>query len=264
MKEWVASLKADPNSDFIGIDPGRSNILFAAKVVDGIPVVHRLTRSHYYNKSGIANAGKNSNMWNKTVAKELLLLSKNSSKGDSMEKFATHVDVLLQVWDTLWSEYLHPKWANQRLRLYGGKQRALAEFFNRLETPGKKTVIAYGSANFAPGGKNEVSVPTTRAYKECSYRFPTFPVSEFRTTMVFNGDKKTVLKKIKRKDTGKEVRGLLWCCSTNQEKGKFIDRDLNGALNIRDCFLLPERPQMLKRLEGGSKLEWVVGRWIKC
>jgi hypothetical protein len=143
-------------------------------------------------------------------------------------------------------------------------KRTFAEFLNKLETPGKKTVIAYGSAAFAPGGKNEVSVPTTRAYKECSHRFPTAPVSEFRSTMIFHGDKRTVLKKVRKNDTGKEVRGLLWCCSTNQEKGKFINRDLNGALNIRDCFLLPKRPPMLQRKENGRKLEWVVGRWIKC
>jgi hypothetical protein len=248
----------------IGVDPGRSNILFAVKLVDGKPVVYRLTRSHYYNKSGILKAQENTQQWTKSIAPELLLLSQHSGKGDSLDRFIAHLEVLLQVWDTLWTEYLHPKWANQRLRLYGGKKRVFAEFFNRLEAPGKKVIVAYGSAKFAPGGKNEVSVPTTRSYKECSYRFTTVPVDEFRSTIVFHGDKKTVLKKVRRRDTGREVRGLLWCDSTNQGKGKLINRDLNGALNIRDCFLLPKRPTMLQRKEGEKKLKRMFGRTIKC
>jgi hypothetical protein len=163
---------------------------------------------------------------------------------------------------------LHKKWSNQKLRLYGGKKKVFATFLNQLEVEGKKTVIAYGSAKFAPGGKNEVSVPTTRAYKECSYRFPTISTDEFRSTIVYHGDKKTVLMAVKRKDTNREVRGLLWCglepSSTNSFAGKLINRDFNGALNIRNCFMLPKRPPMLTRVEGGPKLVKRVGHCINC
>ena len=98
--------------------------------------------------------------------------------------------------------------------------------------------------------------------EQCSYRFPTVAVDEFRTTRIYNGDHTTVLQDIKRKDTGGKVRGLLWCCSTNQTKSKYVNRDLNAALNIRDCFI--SRPNMLTRSKTKGKLEVIVGRTIRC
>ena len=280
INEWETSLKSDPDVEVVGVDPGRTNILYAVKVVEDVPKAFRLTRSHYYRASGIVQAAINAQNWSKATQHCNIALSEASSKGYSLEKFKEHLRVVLEHWDTRWEEQLRPQWANQRLRLYGGKKRVVSEFLNKLETLGKKTVLAFGSAKFAPGGKNEVSVPTTRVYKECSYRYPTFPIDEFRTTKVFNGDKSTVLETVRRKDTRKEVRGLLWCgsrglCpqlaaklpkpgSTNLMNGKLINRDLNGALNIRDCFLLPKRPPMLRRVEGGGKLVQRFWHWINC
>jgi hypothetical protein len=80
--------------------------------------------------------------------------------------------------------------------------------------------------------KDEMAVPTSRAFKECSYR----PVDEFMTTKMYNGDKQTVLKAVQRRDTGATVvRGLLWCDSSTKDQSKFVNRILNAALNIRDC-----------------------------
>lgn len=268
-KDWIKELKADPDVVVIGIDPGRSNILFAVtKLPDGEVKTWRLTRSQYYKASGMIQAAKNTQQWLLSLQNEIKNLSHNSPKGVDLTNFQKFMGVVFEQWDATWKEMLHKKWANQKLRLYGGKKRIFASFLNQLEVPKKKTVLAYGSAKFAPGGKNEVSVPTTRAFKECSYRFPTFAVDEFRTTKVYNGDKNTVLDAVIRKDTKKEVRGLLWCglepCSTNSFAGKLINRDLNGALNIRDCFVLPKRPPMLTRVEGGPKLVQKTGHWINC
>jgi hypothetical protein len=255
--------------DVVGIDPGRTNIIYAVKMVGNQPKRFKLTRSQYYKESGTIKARRNTEEWLIGLRPSLELLSKNSSKGHSLEAGINHLQTILKVWDLLWTENLHAKWANQRLRLYGGKKRVFAKFLNKLETPRRRLVIAYGAAKFAPGGKNELSVPTSRVFKECSYRFPTFPVDEFRTSRVFNGDKTTILKKVVFKSNQrKEVRGLLWCdfpqrgrnqCSTNGYKGKLINRDLNAALNIRDCFLVSRRPPMLTRQEGGEKLIQEVG-----
>lgn len=252
----------NPNADVIGVDPGRSNILYAVQVTEKGPKSYRLTRSHYYRQSGMLAAQKTTELWQKAVRPQITRLSEVSPKGVSLTKFRDYLAVVWEVYDDMWAEHLHPKWANQRLRLYGGKKRTFARFLNQLVTPGKETVLAFGSAKFAPGGKGEVSVPTSRAFKECSYRFKTVHVDEFRSTRVYNGDKETVLQDVKRKSDGRKVRGLLWCRSTNRYGGKLINRDLNGALNIRDCLLLAKRPPMLKR--GGSKLKVTVGKIIKC
>ena len=84
--------------------------------------------------------------------------------------------------------------------------------FNGLVSKGKKTVVAYGAAKFASGGKGEFAVSTSRAFKECSYRFLTIPVDEFRTTKMYN-----VLKAVQRRNTDATVRGLLWSYSTKDQ-----------------------------------------------
>ncbi|GFH08105.1 hypothetical protein HaLaN_03016 [Haematococcus lacustris] len=44
-----------------------------------------------------------------------------------------HTTVTLATWGAVWEVYLDPKWARQRLRLYGAQDRALEQFFNTLE-----------------------------------------------------------------------------------------------------------------------------------
>ncbi|GFH15017.1 hypothetical protein HaLaN_11168 [Haematococcus lacustris] len=39
--------------------------------------------------------------------------------------------VTLATWDVVWEVYLDPKWARQRLRLYGAQDRALEQFFKK-------------------------------------------------------------------------------------------------------------------------------------
>jgi hypothetical protein len=123
-------------------------------------------------------------------------------------------------------------------------------------------VLAYGSAKFAPGGKGEMSVPTSTAFKECTYRFVTHVVDEFRTSKINYKDDQ-ILERVKRVDKNTDVRGLLWCCSTIHANGKFVDRDVNGALNIRRCLIQPSRPRCLQR-RGDSKLIQYVGKKISC
>ncbi|GFH09879.1 uncharacterized protein HaLaN_05104 [Haematococcus lacustris] len=56
-----------------------------------------------------------------------------SSAGTSLEANLKHITVTLATWDAVWEVYLDPKWARQRLRLYGAQERALEQFFKHLE-----------------------------------------------------------------------------------------------------------------------------------
>lgn len=251
--------KYNPNTDrVLGNDPGRVNIFYMAeKTEDGGERFYRLTRSQYYKESGSDAAIKCSNRWNLLIKDELEQLSNNSPKGVSLNDFIKYLETVISNKESLWKEYLHPRWRQQRFRLYGGKKRVFSTFFNRIETDrpkGKRTVIAYGSAKFKAGGKGEVSVPTSRAFRECSYRFVTVPVDEFRTTRIHNEDN-TLLQGVGiMKDGSKQtVRGLLWCCSTNEFGGKLVNRDLNASLNIRRC-LVSGRPKELTRSQAKGKL----------
>ena len=254
----------EENDRVIGVDPGRSNIFYCAEP-DGKGGfrVFVLTRKQYYNDSGIYEARRQTETWTKGILEDMDRLSEVSSKGVNVDDHNTYMSVYLEIYDMIWNEYLKPRWARQRLRLYGGKKRTFARFFNRIveADPTRPIKIAYGSASFAPGGKGEISVPTTRAYHEFAMRFPTIVTDEFRTTKVYHEDG-SILNSVVRLDKNEVVRGLLWCSSTNNSK--FVNRDLNGAVNIRRCVVSPIRPPELTRKKGQPAIQQRIGKYIKC
>lgn len=247
----------------IAVDPGRKNIFTMVDKIEGTERFkeRKFTRAHYYKASGITTAIKKTNLWNKSVKNELEELSRNSPKTVNLERFMEYVTVVKNVEQPLWDEYFKRKWRNQTLRLYGGKKRTFANFFNTLGLD-DNTVVAYGSAKFAPTGKGEVAVPTSRAYKEFAYRAKTVLIDEFRTTMVHCFDDSILQKVAKRKNNRLEaVRGLLWCNSTISNK--FVNRDMNAAINIWRCAkMYPERPLALSRRHDIQRIVQPIGRII--
>ncbi|GFH07525.1 hypothetical protein HaLaN_02339 [Haematococcus lacustris] len=68
----------------------------------------------------------------------------------------------MATWDAVWEVYLDPKWARQRLKLYRAQDRALEQFFKKLEEdmaelsmerPGraKQLVVFFGAASIGTG-----------------------------------------------------------------------------------------------------------------
>lgn len=257
----------------VGVDPGRTNIFqMVEKTDNGKFKTYKLTRTQYYLESGMTKAQKQSDKWNKGIQDEMLALSEASPKGSSLEHYLVFLTTMFSVRDKLWDEAFKMRWRAQRFRLYGGKKRTFAKFLNKLGDP-KDVVLAFGAGKFAPTGKGELSVPTTRAFKECCYRFPHIPVDEFRTTKIHYRDD-SLLQKVMKRNGRKDgrlvaVRGLLWCCSTIKGESKFVNRDVNAAINILRCAVLPKRPDILVRRNATSRLEQSCkllkeGRILKC
>jgi hypothetical protein len=254
----------------VAFDAGRVNILYGVEKVGngGECNTYKLTRKQYYAVSGINAARKKTETWSKDAEyrQAALAMAKVSTKGVGIGKHTAFLRLHEEHMDAVWKEMFKRRWARQRLRLYGGKKRAFARFFNGIEnadSTGRPVIVAYGSAKFAPGGKGEVSVPVERAYKECSYRFKTAVVDEFRTTKIHFGSDALMDLVQHRRDRGnakKTMRGLLWCGGA---VNAFVDRDKNAALNILRCATLKKRPRVLTRVQGAPALKPVITRWIK-
>jgi ribosomal protein L35AE/L33A len=260
-KNPIITLKKEDR--IIGIDPGRCNIFFGTEEIEDFKFKsYKFTRKQYYSESGIFSARKQTNNWTKNIQSNLNEMSSVSSKGMNLDNHNIYLSAYIKNYDALWNEYIKSKWARQRLRLYGGKKRSFAKFFNKIRNfdTTKRVVIAFGSAKFAPGGKNEISIPTTRAFKECAMRFPTLAVDEFRTTKIFHEDD-SVLESVANYKTNERLRGLLWCSSTNSNK--LVNRDLNAAINIRRCIANPVRPISLTRIKGQPRLGNAIGKKLK-
>lgn len=255
-----------PNDRIVAIDPGRVNIFYGVeKASDGHVVSYKLTRSQYYKEAGMHVAIRKTQHWQNTnILDEHKALSNVSTKGVCIHKHRAYLEWHNKHSAAVWNEHMKPRWARQRFRLYGAKKRVFANFFNTIanKDPSKRVVVAYGSAKFAPGGRGELAVPTTRAYKECRHRFPTAMVDEFRTTKISSIDDKVLeqVQRLKHKGKGSNtvLRGLLWSSTSN----KFVNRDRNAALNILRCATLAVRPSILTRHDAQGALKQRIGKWI--
>ncbi|GFH26653.1 uncharacterized protein HaLaN_24832, partial [Haematococcus lacustris] len=71
--------------------------------------------------------------WLAPTKPHLQHLAAASSAGTSLEAKLKHITVTLATWDAVWEVYLDPKWARQRLRLYGAQDRALEQLFEQVK-----------------------------------------------------------------------------------------------------------------------------------
>ncbi|KAJ9530354.1 hypothetical protein QJQ45_000727 [Haematococcus lacustris] len=98
--------------------------------------------------------------WLAPIKPHLQHLAAASSAGTSLEANLKHITVTLATWDAVWEVYLDPKWAWQRLRLYGAQDRALEQLFNKdmaevsMERHGhaKQLVVFFGAAGIGTAG----------------------------------------------------------------------------------------------------------------
>ena len=252
------SYSVQENNRVVTIDPGRTNIYYAIEQSGCDFKSYKLSRRQYRKESGMVEANHKTIVWNKGIQKELEMLSANSPKGCNLATHKQFLKTFFQIYDTVWNEYFKPRWGQQRFRLYGGKKRVFANFFNRIknEDPSKQVVMIFGAGKFAPGGKGEISVPTTRSFKECKYRFPTTLIDEFRTSKISCVDD-TILQLVKKKDEDYALRGLMW-----SEKAKvFVNRDFNGAMNIRRRYF-ELAPMIMTRQKNQGCIVQKVGKLL--
>ncbi|GFH23036.1 uncharacterized protein HaLaN_20584 [Haematococcus lacustris] len=104
--------------------------------------------------------------WLAPIQPHLQHLAAASSAGTSLVSNLKHITVTLATWDVMWEVNLYPKWARQRLRLYGAQDRALEQFFKKLEEDmaglsmerherAKQLVVFIGAATIGTGGAKQ-------------------------------------------------------------------------------------------------------------
>ncbi|KAJ9531952.1 hypothetical protein QJQ45_003651 [Haematococcus lacustris] len=169
MREFVF----DPDTQIgVGIDPGVTQAVSAASGVWDPATGQlkadqlrrwKLTKGEVKHASGLNNARRDPERWLAPIKPHLQHLAAASSAGTSLEANLKHITVTLATWDAVWEVYLEPKWARQRLRLYGAQDRALEQFFNKLEEGmeelsmqrhgrAKQLVVFFGAATIGTGG----------------------------------------------------------------------------------------------------------------
>ncbi|KAJ9509726.1 hypothetical protein QJQ45_011273 [Haematococcus lacustris] len=169
MREFVF----DPNTQIgVGIDPGVTQAVSAASGVWDPATGQlqadqlrrwKLTKGEVKHGSGLNNARRDTERWLAPIKPHLQHMAAASPAGTSLEANLKHITVTLATWDAVWEVYLDPKWSRQRLRLYGAQDRALEQFFKKLEEGmaqlsmerhghAKQLVVFFGAATIGTGG----------------------------------------------------------------------------------------------------------------
>ncbi|GFH08937.1 uncharacterized protein HaLaN_03984, partial [Haematococcus lacustris] len=123
----------------------------------------KLTKGQVKHGSGLNNARRHTERWLAPIKPHLQHLAAASSAGTSLVANLKHITVTLATWDAVWEVYLDPKWAEQRLRLYGAQDRTLEQFFKKLEEDmaevsmerhgrAKQLVVFFGAAGIGTRG----------------------------------------------------------------------------------------------------------------
>ncbi|GFH17226.1 uncharacterized protein HaLaN_13812 [Haematococcus lacustris] len=152
-------------------------------------------------------------------------LAAASSAGTSLVANLKHISVTLATWDAVWEVYKDPKWAQQRLRLYGAKDRALEQFFKKLEEDmaqvsmerhghAKQLVVFFGAASIGTmGGSQEASRPAALELGPS-------------TSLPAKRSKRTKAEPAAEPNKGKGK-------AAKAKPGRWLDRDCSAALNMQ-------------------------------
>jgi len=239
----------------VGIDPGRTNIVFAAEKTGEDVKTWKLTRKHYYNASGMTKANKKVQGWQSKIKEQEDVFARVSPRTTNPSVWAEYLANYIQVYKELWEAKTQKKYARSKFRVYSLKRKVLDQFLTKIEKGGpEKPHLAYGSAKFSSTGCNELSAPKTSVLKRCMDRFLVRMVDEFRTTKTCSGCGGVLGRVCYRNDEGnlRSVRGLVRCGSNECVQQPLKDRDQNAALNIGSCY--EERPTYLLRETNRCKL----------
>ncbi|KAJ9518255.1 hypothetical protein QJQ45_010267 [Haematococcus lacustris] len=125
----------------VGIDPGVTQAVSAASGVWDPKTIQlladqlrrwKLIKGQVKHGSGLNNARRVTERWLAPIKPHLQHLAAACSAGTSLKANLKHITVTLATWNAVWEVYLDPKWARQRLRLYGAQDRALEQFFKEV------------------------------------------------------------------------------------------------------------------------------------
>ncbi|KAJ9520253.1 hypothetical protein QJQ45_030277 [Haematococcus lacustris] len=167
----------------------------------------KLTKGQVKHASGLNNARRDTERWLAPIKPHLQHLAAASSAGTSLVANLKHITVTLATWDAVWEVYLDPKWARQRLRLYGAQDRALEQFFKKAQCSSQEATQAAASD---PGP----STPPPAKRSKRNKRTKAEPAAE-----------PTQPTKGKGKAKGKAAKA--------KQPGRRLDRDCNTALSMQ-------------------------------
>ncbi|KAJ9505629.1 hypothetical protein QJQ45_024235, partial [Haematococcus lacustris] len=225
----------------VGIDPGVTQAVGAAWDVRSGQLVAdqlarwKLTKGQVKHASGLNNSRRDTKRWLAPIKPHIQHLAAASSACTSLMSHLRHITVTLATWDAAWEVHLDPKWAQQRLRLYGAENRALEHIFKKLEEDmeevsmerhgrAKQLVVIFGAAGIALGEAACSSQAATQP--AASEPGPSTPPPAKRS-------KRTKAEQAAKPTQPTKAKGKAAKAKPAPQPGRWLDRDCIAALNMQ-------------------------------
>ena len=177
-------------------------------------------------------------------------LSRFEGKSNDPLKYEEYLKARVEVGKRLESFYRQRKWRAFKFRMYCNRKSSEQRLLNKIaEKYGEDCEIMYGNWSRKTQMRGCQPTPNTTLKSMLSKRFRVTEVDEFKTSRTCNFCMGTL--KSYRTRSGKLSRSRLCCESCGGENGKlskrFVDRDVNAALNILLVGTSPSRPSAMSR-----------------
>ena len=170
----------------------------------------------------------------KITATEATLSHQLSRSNDSLE-YKGYLLAMAACEDKLNAFYRQERWRGWKFRLYCRRRSSQDRLLNRISnTYGPDCHIYYGNWSRHSQMKGCAPTPNIMLKRILSVRFKVVEVDEYRTSKMCNSCKGAL--KSYRKKNGRQSFSRLVCKSCGGKgrmpSKRFVDRDLNAAMNI--------------------------------
>jgi hypothetical protein len=260
LEEQLEKLK---ERTLVGLDPGKGVL---AMLVDkkGKTVKYTSSQRRYEsfqkNAKYVRDRLKTINKLQETEK----VLADYDTRTMNVEKFKDFIRVKMVVMNKVKKHYDQIIYRKLRLRTFVEGKKSVDKFLKRIEDAyGPNPLIGYG--NWSRSSQMKFQAPTMGRglRRQIHQRFETLTIDEFGSSKYCHKCEKE-LKNLEKRD-GKKVHRCLVCegcqCSES-DKGvfRYVQRDINGALNILKCLeewiKTRTRPVGLRRTSNNDSKEY--------
>ena len=250
-KEQLEEFK---NRTLVGLDPGKSVLALLADD-KGRHVKYTSYQRRYESYQKYAKEVTEQIRRKNKILEEEKKLNEHNSKTMDVEKFKDFIRVKSEVSEKVREHYNQLLYRKFKLRSFVNGRSSVDKFLNKIEkTFGPNVVIGYG--NWSRNSQMKYQPPTMGKGLRCQIhrRYPTYTIDEYGTSIHCHKCGREL--KNHYNGSSKIHRCLVCkgCLSLENKKGvqtRFINRDINGALNIQKCLKewvnKQRRPECLQR-----------------
>lgn len=233
----------------VGLDPGKKNILTMADE-NGNSLKYTACQRNFESKlvryRRVLSVEKDKNC----VCELETYLSNFEGKSNDPLKYEEYLKARVVVGKRLGDFYRQRKWRNLKFGIYCHRKSSEQRLLNRIaDKYGEDCEIKFGNWSRKTQMKGCQPTPNATLKSLLSKRFRVVEVDEFRTSITCNSCMGTL--KSYRTRSGKLSRSRLCCESCGGKNGKpskrFVDRDVNAALNILLVGTSSRRPASMSR-----------------